>query len=64
MRAILFKILYFSRLHYYLILWSIDRIYYAALKTFKIYDWTAVAFSDDEDEMDYSPESSGGEADW
>ena len=41
-----------------------DRIYYAALKTFKIYDLTTVASIDDEDEMDYSSESSDGEADW
>ena len=31
---------------------------------FKIYNWTAVASYDDKDEMDYSSEISGGEADW
>ena len=36
----------------------------AALKMFKIYDSTAVDPSDDEDDMDYLSESSGGEADW
>ena len=36
----------------------------AALKMFKIYDSTAVDPSDDEDNMDYLSESSGGEADW
>ena len=34
-------------------------IYYAAL-----YDSTAVDSNNDEDEMDYSSEISGGEADW
>ena len=38
--------------------------YHAALKMFKIYDSTAFDFSDDEDKMDYLPESSDGEADW
>ena len=36
----------------------------AALKMFKIYESTAVDSSDDKDDMDYLPESSGGEADW
>ena len=36
----------------------------AAVKMFKIYDSTAVNSSDDEDEMGYLSESSGGEADW
>ena len=40
-------------------------IYYTALKMFKIYDTTAVdSNSDEDDEMDYSSEISGGEADW
>ena len=39
-------------------------INYAALKMFKIYDSTAVDSNNDEDEMDYSSEISGGEADW
>ena len=50
----------FLMLHYYLLLW---RIYYAALKRFKIYDSTAVDSSDDLDEMDYLSKSSGSEAD-
>ena len=50
----------FLRLDYYLLLW---RIYYAALKGFKIYD-SAVAYYNDVDEMDYSSQSSGSEADW
>ena len=36
----------------------------ATLKIFKIYDSAAVNSNDDEDEMDYLSESSGGEADW
>ena len=40
------------------------RIYYAALKIFKIYDSTTFDFSDDEDRMDHLSKSSGGEADW
>ena len=59
--CIIRKIL-FSRLYYYLSLWSIHRIYDTAL--FKIYDSTAVDSNDDGDEMDYLPESSGGEAEW
>ena len=43
---------------------SILRIYYAALKMFKIFDSTAVDFNDDEDEMDYLSESSKSESDW
>ena len=43
------------RLHYYLLLWSIDRIYYAALKMFEIFDSSAVDSKHDEDEMDYLP---------
>ena len=31
---------------------------------FKIYNLTAVDSNNDEDEMDYSSEISGGEADW
>ena len=51
----------FLMLHYYLLLWSIQRIYYAALKMFKKYDGTYVA----SDEMDHTSESSGGgETDW
>ena len=46
------KILFFLRLHYYFLLWSIHRIYYAVLKMFKIFDSTAVDSKDDEDEMD------------
>ena len=46
---------------YYLLLW---RTYYVVLKRFKVYDSTAVDSNDDEDEIDYLPESSGGEADW
>ena len=34
------------------------------LKVFKIYDSTVVDSIDDEDEVDYLSESSGGEADW
>ena len=34
------------------------------LKVFKIYDSTIVDSNDDEDEVDYLCESSGGEADW
>ena len=40
------------RLHYYLMLWRIHRIYYAALKMFKIFDSIPVDSSDDEDEID------------
>ena len=54
----------FLRLHYHLLLWSIHRVYYAASNTFKIFDSAAVDPSDDEDEMDCLPESSGGETDW
>ena len=61
MLAILFNRFYFLRLHYHLLLW---KIYYAALKRFKIYDSTAVDSSDDEDEMCYLSESSVSEADW
>ena len=43
----------FLKLHYYFLLWSIHKIYYAALKMFKIFDSTAVDSKDDEDEMDY-----------
>ena len=64
MIAILFKRLCFSRLCYHLLLWGIHRIYYAALKMFKIHDSTAVVSSDDDDEMDHLSESSGGEYDW
>ena len=39
-------------------------IYYAALKMFKIYDSTAVDSNNDEDQMDYSSEIFGDEADW
>ena len=39
-------------------------IYYAVLKMFKIYNLTAVDSNNDEDEMDYLSEISGGEADW
>ena len=42
----------FVRPHYYLLLWSIHRIYYAALKMFKIYDSTDVD-SNNENEIDY-----------
>ena len=52
------------RLHYYLLLWSICRIYYAAPEMLKISDSTAVDSSDDDDEMDYSSESYDGEIDW
>ena len=31
---------------------------------FRIFDSTAIVSSDDEDEMGYSSESSGGETDW
>ena len=61
MTAISLRRFYFSRLHYYLLLW---KIYYAALKRFEINDSTAVDSIDDEDEVDYSSESSGSEADW
>ena len=54
----------FLRLHYYLLLWSIHRIYYTALKMFKIYNSTATDSSDDEDKMDYLSKSSGSESDW
>ena len=59
---IILKILFLS-LHYYISLWSIHRIYYAALKMFKICDSTAVDPRDDEDEMDYLSESSGNDVD-
>ena len=64
MLAILFKIFCLLRFHYYYLLWSIHRIYYAAPNMFKIFDSAAVDSSDGEDEMDYLSESSGGEADW
>ena len=44
MTALLFKRFCILRLHYYLLLWSIHRIYY---------DSRAVDSKDDEDEMDY-----------
>ena len=50
MTAVLFKRLYFLWLHYYLLLWSIQRIYNAALKMFKIFDSAAVDFNDDDDD--------------
>ena len=43
----------FLKLHYYLLLWSIHRNYYTALKMFKIFDSMSVDSKDDEDEMDY-----------
>ena len=44
---------------------SIHRIYFAALKMFKIYDSIVVVDSNDnEDEIDFLSESSGVEADW
>ena len=52
------------RFHYYYLLWSIDRIYDAAPKMFKIFDSAAVDSSGGEDEMDYLSKSSGGETDW
>ena len=55
------------RLHYHLLLWSIQRVYYAASNTFKIFeifDSAVVDSSDDEDEMGYLFESSVGEIDW
>ena len=58
--CIIQKILFLRR-HYYLLLW---RIYYAALKRFKIYDSITIDYSDDQDEMNYLSESSGSEADW
>ena len=64
MIAILSKRFCFLRLRYYFLLWSIHRIYYAALKVFKMYDSASVGSSDDEDEMDYLAESSGGGAHW
>ena len=64
MITVLFKGFCFLRLHYYLLLWGIHRIYYAALKMFKIYNSATFDFSDDEDEMDHLSQSSGGEADW
>ena len=54
----------FLRLHYYLLLWSIHRIFYAALTMFKTFDSIAVDSNDDEDEKDYLSESSGCETDW
>ena len=42
MIVILFKRFCFLTLRYYLLLWSIHRIYYAALKMFKIFDSAAV----------------------
>ena len=63
MIVVSFKRFCFLRLHYYLLLWSIHRIYYVALKMFKIYDSTTVDSNDDEDEMDYLSESSSSEAD-
>ena len=53
MRALLFKRFCILRLHYYLLLWSVRRIYYAALKMFKIFDSSTVDSKDDKDEMDY-----------
>ena len=40
------------RIHCYILLWSIHRICYAALKMFKIYYLTVADSSDDADEMD------------
>ena len=54
----------FLWLHYYLLLWSIQRIYNASLKMFKIFDSTAVDSSDDEDGMDYLSENFSSEVDW
>ena len=48
-----FNRLFLLRFHYYLLQWTIHRIYYATLKMFKIFDSTAVHSSDDEDEMGY-----------
>ena len=44
-------------------MWSIHRIYNAALKMFKIFDSTTVDSSDDEDGMDYLSESFSDEVD-
>ena len=52
------------RLHCYLLLWNIDRICYAALKMFKLFDSTIVDSSDDDDEMEYFFGNPGGETDW
>ena len=55
MTSILFKRFFFlSRLHYCFLLW---RVYYPALKRFKIYDSADVDSNDDECEMDYLPEA-------
>ena len=62
MIAILFRRFRLLRLHYYVLLSSIHRIYYVAIKILK-YDSTAVDFNADEYEMDYLSESSGGKAD-
>ena len=59
MIALLFKRFRVLGFHYYLLLWSIHRIYYTALKMFKIYYSNAVDSNDDED--DYLSESSVGE---
>ena len=53
MTALLFKRFCILRLHYYLLLWSIHIIYYAALKMFKIFDSSAADSKDGENEMDY-----------
>ena len=37
---------------------------YIIEKMFKIFDSTTADFSDDEDEMDYLSDSSGGQTDW
>ena len=50
MIIILHKTFCFLRLHYYLLLWSIHRTYYAAIKMFKKYDSTTVDSNDDEDQ--------------
>ena len=64
MLAILLKRFCLSTLYYYLLLWSVHRIYHAALKMFKIYNSTAVDSNDDQNQTDYSSDSSGSEADW
>ena len=43
----------FLRLHDYFFTEDIHRIYYAALKMFKIFDSTTADSRDDEDAMDY-----------
>ena len=53
------NILFLGSIIIFYVLWLGHRIYYTALKMFKIYDSNAVDSNDDED--DYLSESSRGE---